>query len=82
MSWRTRPICMTCQRIIHGPGTGVVGPIEAMTGRETDPEGIWLIGVHRCALCHMPASPFNAMRLWADEDEPDEGLEPWGMWPW
>ena len=28
-----------------------------------------------CALCHGYASPYNIMRLWADEDEPDEGLE-------
>lgn len=73
MSWRARPICMRCQRIIHGPGTGVAGPRACETSADGDVQ--WFYGPHGCALCRMPASPYNIMRLWADEDEPDEGLE-------
>lgn len=68
MSWRARPICMRCQRIIHGPGAGVVGPTQRFVYPD-DYRGL------RCSLCGFMASPHNIMRLWADEDEPDEGLE-------
>ena len=62
---------MDCQRVIHGPGTGVVGPVPEYF----DDDGYWTLRTgttHRCALCRKPASPYNIMRLWADEDEPDE----------
>lgn len=72
MSWRARPICMDCQRVIHGPGTGVAGPVYT---EPVKPNGVFAKASVACALCHYPASPYNIMRLWADEDEPDEGLE-------
>ena len=82
MSWRARPICMDCQRIIHGPGTGVVGPVPCKhtacadgLAYNRDMAHYLNVLAPQCALCLQEASPYNIMRLWADEDEPDEGLE-------
>jgi len=68
VTWRERPICLDCQRTIHGPGTGPVGPTVAVTLAS----GEWWRerggpDTPRCVLCHALASPAATMRLWQDE---------------
>jgi len=65
VSWRAGLICMECQRRIHGPGTGVVGP-------EPEWPPLLELGWERpiCWLCFSTASPANYMRLWIDGGDP------------
>ncbi len=61
VTWRERAICLDCQRTLHGPGTGPVGPRPRPRSSRPDP---------RCAFCASPASPAARMRLWQDEEDP------------
>lgn len=63
MSWASRPLCLRCQRAIHGPGTGPLGPDGAWAYKTQAPQ---------CALCGRLASPPGYLRLWTDEDEEEE----------
>lgn len=76
MTWRERPICLDCQRTIHGPGTGPVGPTPSSS------EHPWLElasdyppDTPQCVLCYRLASPAASMRLWQDEPESPPPLE-------
>jgi hypothetical protein len=72
VSWRAGRLCIACQRRIHGPGTGVVGP---------QPER-FPVGSERptCWLCYGIASPGNVMRFWSDDGDEGEPLDPEPYW--
>lgn len=64
MTWDARPICLVCQRIIHGPGTGPVGPRPGTAIIKDESDYRVPADTPKCVLCARLASPAAFMRLW------------------